>query len=224
MKMRHEYKHRLNFGDYAILAPRLAAVMTRDKHAGANGKYRVRSLYFDTYEDKALKEKLDGVDRREKFRIRCYPGSTSQIILLEKKSKIKGLCNKVSEKITEDECKKIIKGDIDAFKTDERPLLVELWHKMRAGLAPKAIIEYEREAFVFPAGNVRVTFDSNIKTSLKPSDFLDEASPLVPAGDEPLILEVKYDGFLPAFIGCILQVGSRRAAACSKYALGRIYG
>lgn len=70
MQARHEYKHSLNYTDYILLRDRLKRTMQRDSHADKNGEYRVRSLYFDTPGDKALREKIDGVDRREKFRIR----------------------------------------------------------------------------------------------------------------------------------------------------------
>lgn len=54
--------------DFLTLRMRLAAVMQRDSHA-VDEKYEIRSLYFDTPSDRALREKLDGVNRREKFRI-----------------------------------------------------------------------------------------------------------------------------------------------------------
>jgi hypothetical protein len=223
--MRHEYKHRLNYGDYAALACRLRAALGRDPHAGADGTYRVRSLYFDTPDDRALREKQGGVDRREKIRIRRYPGSGSPVIHLEKKIKIHGLCHKSSAPLSEGEASRILVGDIAWMAHDARPLVVEFLHKLRcARLAPKAVIEYVREPYVHAAGNVRVTFDSRIGTSLSSAAFLDDGAAFLPAGEEIVLLEVKYDAFLPGFIEDLLQIGSRRAAACSKYALGRCYG
>jgi len=299
LQWRHEYKHQLNYADYIILQGRLRAALSRDSHVGADGKYRVRSLYFDTPDNRALFEKLDGVDRREKFRIRRYlstdlttdasaaihgggaafplsaaptaftskpgqgafapalgqseiatriargaehsfapgdaPGSHQNAapgiasapasIRLEKKSKIRGLCNKQSALLTEAECQRLLAGDICWMADANRPLLAELYSKMRGqGLRPKTIIEYTREPFVYAAGNVRVTFDSGIRTGIRSTDFLDDAVPLAPADEVPVLLEVKYDAFLPSFVESLLQVGSRRAAACSKYALGRVYG
>ena len=81
---RHEWKHMVGYGDLLALRSRLAAVMAQDSH-GVNGRYAVRSLYFDNLRDKALREKLDGVDCREKFRVRYYNGDLS-LLLLEKKS------------------------------------------------------------------------------------------------------------------------------------------
>jgi hypothetical protein len=225
--MRHEFKYRLNYLDYAVLASRLRAVLPRDAHTGPDGKYRVRSLYFDTPGDRALREKIDGTDRREKFRIRRYPGmdAAPQRIMLEKKVKIHGLCRKTAAPLTEDECRRIIAGDVEWMAFGAHPLNTELYSKMRGqALLPKTIIEYVREPFVCAAGNVRVTFDTEIRTGIRSTDFLDDAMPLAPAGEEIVLLEVKYDAYIPGYIEDLLQVGSRRAAACSKYALGRVYG
>ena len=86
MKLRHEYKHQINLSDIIQLRTRLGAVMMRDENATEDGTYFVKSLYFDNYMDKALREKIDGVDRREKFRIRYY-GTDTTFIRLEKKAK-----------------------------------------------------------------------------------------------------------------------------------------
>jgi hypothetical protein len=224
MQARHEYKHSLNYGDYIILRDRLKMTMQRDSHADKNGEYRVRSLYFDTPGDKALREKIDGVDGREKFRIRRYIGADDYLVL-EKKSKLHGLCYKESSPFTPGELVRLQGGIFEWMAADTRELVRELYAKIRyEGLRPKTIVDYIREPFICPAGNVRVTFDREIKTGLFSTDFLNDDLPIVKAGDEIVLLEVKYDQFIPDHIVQLLQLGSRRACACSKYALCRIYG
>jgi hypothetical protein len=198
--------------------------MKRDAHTDENGEYKVRSLYFDTPNDKALREKIDGVDRREKFRIRRYLGNTDYI-MLEKKSKAHGMCYKRSVKLFAEEVSKIQSGELTWMSSDERELVRELYSKMRSEqLKPKTVVDYIREPFTCIAGNVRITFDRDIRTGLFSTDFMSESLPTVKAGDELVLLEVKYDQFIPDYITSILQLGTRRAAACSKYALCRIYG
>lgn len=224
MQARHEYKHSLNYTDYIILRNRLKRTMQRDIHADKNGEYRVRSLYFDTPEDKALREKIDGVNKREKFRIRRYMGHDDYLIL-EKKSKRQGLCYKQSIELTREELELLQNGKIEWMTLDERRLIRELYAKMRFELLrPKTIVEYIREPFIFLAGNVRITLDREISTGLFSTDFLSDELPTVKAGDEIVLLEVKYDQFIPDHIVQLLQLESRRASACSKYALCRIYG
>ena len=225
MKMRHEIKHEITYHDMIILRKRLQTVMKRDSYA-KDGIYKIRSLYFDNISDKALREKIDGVNHREKFRIRYYNDDTS-FIRLEKKSKKSGLGNKQMATLTLEEAQKIIDGDYEWMKScKDRPLILELYTKMvLQGLRPKTIVDYTREPFTFDAGNVRVTLDYNIRTGLKCTDFLNSDCITIPAGDtNTIILEVKWDNYLPDIIKDIVQLEGRRGAAFSKYAVSRIYG
>lgn len=63
-KFRHERKYRIGYLQYIELRNRLRTVMQSDIHTGENGRYLIRSIYFDNYMDKALREKTDGVPRR----------------------------------------------------------------------------------------------------------------------------------------------------------------
>ena len=223
MKPRHEWKHEITAADRLILASRLSAVARRDRH-GQNGRYEIRSLYFDDPKDTALREKIDGVSRREKFRIRYYGGDASYICL-EKKSKWDGLCGKRSVLLSTQEVLALLDGDLDWMPDSGRPLVQELYWKMKSNvLRPRTIVDYTRDAFVFPAGNVRVTLDYNIRTGLGSTDFLNPDSVTVPAGDAPSILEVKWDEFLPDIIREAVQLPGRHTCAFSKYAVCRVYG
>ncbi len=220
MKFRHEYKHKINLSDILQLRPKLNAVMERDTFANADGTYVVKSLYFDNYTDKALREKLDGVDKREKFRIRYYNKDTS-LIRLEKKSKINGMCNKESVRITAEECQKIIDGDIGFMLDSGKPLLQELYAKMHYQLLrPKCIVAYTRESFIYPLGNVRVTIDSDICGSYDVNNFLNPDLSFLQLY-HTTILEVKWDEFLPQLIRDSVQTKNRNTSAFSKYAAVR---
>ena len=223
VQYRHEWKHELSFQDYLILRQRLRAVMEPDPHA-VDGRYFIRSLYFDNLNDKALREKLDGVNRREKFRMRYYNGDPS-LIHLEKKSKLDGLGTKFSADLTAAEAQKIVDGELDWMMDADRPLLRELYVKMRAqGLRPKTIVDYTREPFIYRPVNVRVTLDYDIRSGLGCTDFLDPRAVTVPAGDAPILLEVKWDAYLPDLIRDVVQLPGRHVSAFSKYAQCRIYG
>ena len=121
MQFRHELKHEITTMDMMTIRQRLRAVATQDPHA-IDGKYLIRSLYFDTPEDKALLEKQAGVSRRQKFRIRYYNKDTS-VIHLEKKSKAAGLGTKVSASISKEQADSIVKGDIAWMKDHENDLI-----------------------------------------------------------------------------------------------------
>ena len=220
---RHEWKHIINHADKIAIRQRLRAVAQVDANA-ADGRYLIRSLYFDNISDKALREKLDGVNRREKFRIRYYNGNTDQIHL-EKKSKWNGLGTKDRTLITADEAQRIVDGDLSWMIGSDRPLVQELYVKMNSqGLRPKTIVDYTREPFVYAPGNVRVTLDYNIRTGLLCTDFLNPDCITIPAGAGETILEVKWDEYLPSVIRDAVQLGSRQLSAFSKYAACRMYG
>ena len=222
MKLRHEWKHEINMSDYIVLRQRLSTVMQYDEHY-QSGKYEIRSLYFDNLYDKALMEKINGVSKREKFRIRLY-NSDESFISLEKKTKIGGLTNKQSNILTADEARMLSQGSYDGIEVGDRAVLLELIEKMKTqGLMPKTIVDYTREAFVYAPGNVRVTLDYNIRTGMYSTDLLNSESITVPAGNV-IILEVKWDEFLPDIIRDIVQLTGRQSSPFSKYAACRIYG
>ncbi|MDE6923626.1 MAG: polyphosphate polymerase domain-containing protein [Oscillospiraceae bacterium] len=219
---RHEWKHEISLADRMVLRARLAAVCRADGHA-VNGTYLVRSLYFDNPADKVLREKIDGVNRREKFRIRCYNGDLS-LIHLEKKSKRGGLGTKETAELSAAEVQAVVDGELDWMMDSGRPLVQELYHKMRTqGLRPRTIVDYTREPFVYGPGNVRVTLDYDIRTGLGCTDFLNSSCVTIPAGGPAAVLEVKWDAFLPDIIRDAVQLEGRRASAFSKYAACRIY-
>lgn len=222
MKFRHEYKHYLSYSDYLSIRQRLMAVLNYDRHVDGSGEYKIRSLYFDNYKDKALREKLNGINYREKFRIRCYNDSDS-LIRLEKKSKINGLTNKVSTQLTPQQTQMIIDGDIQWMIESDDKLIHEFYSKIKSQLLrPKTIVDYVREPFVFRAGNVRITFDKQISSGISSTEFFDDKLPTVRAGDASVILEVKYDEFLPDFIRNMIQTNNCQSSAFSKYAACRI--
>ena len=247
---RHELKYKISYPDYLAMRSRLRPVMKADPHAAAGGRYLVRSVYFDNLNDKALREKIDGVAKREKFRIRYYNDDLSYIVL-EKKMKIGSLCLKCSAPITEEECRKILSGgrssvtdggrsstidggrgsmrngDLSFMKEHPQELVRELYAKMTYQLLrPRVLVSYTREPFIYPAGNVRVTFDSDIRTSLFHQEFLTKEAAGISATDEPqdVYLEVKFDAFLPEVVQDLIRVKGIRQHAFSKYSASRRFG
>ena len=217
IRYRHEWKHEIRYVDLLTIRQRLRAVAIPDPHA-QDGKYLIRSLYFDNLNDKALREKVDGVNRREKFRIRYYNGDLN-LIHLEKKSKVSGLGTKYSAGLSAEEAQAIVDGRLDWMMDSGRSLVQELYTKMKfQGLRPRTIVDYTREPFIYGPGNVRVTFDYNIRTGLGCVDFLNPDCITIPAVDAGIILEVKWDNFLPSIIRDAVQTPGRRVTAFSKYA------
>ena len=225
-KYRHELKYSISLADRMALVQRLRPLMQRDPHTDETGRYTIRSVYFDNYKDKALREKLNGVQTREKFRIRYYNDDLS-FITLEKKIKHNDLCKKLDAPLTAEEYRRILQAPGPWMLEHPEPLVGELYCKMKLQqLRPRVLVSYVREPYIYDAGNVRVTFDSHIRTSLFQRDFSDGAISDICATDAPgdVILEVKYDAFLPGIIRCLLQSEELRQQAFSKYGSCRRFG
>ena len=222
---RHELKYAVSYGDHLAIRSRLSKIMSQDPHVSGNGRYLIRSIYFDNTDDKVLRDKINGIGKREKFRIRYYNDDLS-FISLEKKMKIGNLSLKYSSQITEEELRKILGGDISFLKESKDDLLMEFYSKMKfQRLRPRVLVSYIREPYIYKAGNVRITFDSDIRTSLYDNSFLSNINN-ISASDQPgdMLMEVKYDAFLPEIIQDIIQTPAIRQQAFSKYGACRRFG
>ena len=222
MEYRVENKYLVTDADLAVLAGRLNCIMQPDKNQTGDG-YEVRSLYFDDCWDSCMEDNESGIDQRKKYRIRTY-GAEAKVIHLEIKEKIRGLTKKTACDLTRQEQNQILEGPV-SLEFDDRKPLNQLKLQMRTCLMqPKAIISYDRFAYVCPSGNVRITFDRNIMASPYVDALFEEhitgMVPVLPAGMH--VLEVKYDEFLPDYIAEVLELGNLRQTAFSKYYLGRL--
>ena len=218
---RHELKYLITSAQVEMLKSRLTGILTPDSHA-VGGSYRIRSLYFDDYDDRCFYENENGVDPREKFRIRIYNGSTDRITL-ECKRKERGKTLKTACPLTLEQTKQLMDGIPLGNIARQMPLLRKLTARMlTARMRPVVMVEYDRVPYVYRLGNVRITLDTNISSSSEISRFLEPdipRRPVMPLGQQ--LLEVKYDAYLPDFIYRSLQLSSLRQTAFSKYYLCR---
>ena len=223
MIYRHEVKHIINRSDAIAIRNNMTAVASSDRHVQEDGTYLIRSLYFDDLNDTALWEKLDGVNERRKFRIRYYNNDLS-FIMLECKMKRDNVGVKLQERLTQEELRKIMDGDLAWMVSSGRPLLVTLYVEMKTkGLRPRCVVEYKRIPFIYGPGNVRVTIDWNVRTG-PPAQFMDPEGLTLPVDGDPMILEVKWDDYLPSVIRRAVAIRGRRQGSFSKYAACRVYG
>ena len=223
MDFRNEQKYLCTKGDVQILRSRLRGLLSMDSHTPNDAGYRVRSVYFDDCDDRALDQNLDGVDDRVKFRIRMYNTDTSYI-RLEVKRKKAGLTSKEDCLLTREQTEAILSGHCTAVTADSPAPLRYLYAEMNTHLLrPRAVIEYSRAAMTGAPGNVRITFDTGLGCTADCTRFLEPVIPLrpiLPAGQA--VLEVKYDAFLPDWIAQTVELGNLRQMTFSKYAYARL--
>lgn len=220
---RNEWKYRCMENDLCIIKNRLDAILEKDVHSSSDGKYEIHSLYFDDYRDTCVKENDAGISERVKYRIRYY-GNAHDFMRLERKEKRDGRCLKKSCQISMDEYENILNGDVDKLVWEtQKPLLRQFGVQcMTRQFSPKAIIDYERTAYVEEIANIRITLDENISVSDDLYQFLEGDYIKYPIQDKKEhVLEVKFDYILPNYIKRIITNRNLVQSSFSKYGLGR---
>jgi len=218
---RHELKYYINYFEYHTLRNRLRMVLKHDKYADEDGNYHIRSLYFDDIKNEALFEKQSGTLKRNKYRIRIY-NLNDDVIKLESKERIGQFIHKTSQTISKTEYDFLVNGEFEKLDRSKPLVNTFLIDSEINRLKPKVIVDYVREAYMSPINNIRITFDKFLKTGLYKTDIFDKNVPTIDVVEEPkMILEIKYDNFLPDFIKNILQIESAQRYAISKYVICR---
>lgn len=221
---RHEFKYPLTHGQILMEEARITPLMSKDAHAAPKGYYNIRSLYFDDYENSCYIDNENGVDNREKYRIRIYDRNPDHISL-ELKQKIRGKTGKRSCAISRSQCRMLMEGQIPPDIDPSQQVLGRLSYLMAVRLMrPVIIVDYDRVPYVYRPGdaNVRVTFDRNITSVSNIYSFLDEhiqGRGVMPKGQA--LMEIKFDDFLPDEIQSLLQLEGLSASTFSKYYLCR---
>lgn len=220
LPLRHEQKYFINEMQYHLLSSALDRVLHRDPNGDENNEYHIRSLYFDTVFDTALYDKLDGVQNRDKYRIRIY-NLSDRIIKLECKTKVGSLISKRSLTIPRDLCEQLMAGDPYGLETTRSGLLTDVYREMTVNLLrPAVLVDYVREAYLHPAEEVRITFDKQLRTGMYAKDLFDPTVPTIPPFENnEIILEVKYNQVLPPYIRDLLctYCPNAQQSAISKY-------
>ncbi|HWR20099.1 MAG TPA: polyphosphate polymerase domain-containing protein [Clostridia bacterium] len=224
-KFRHELKYYLNQGDYELMSKRLRLTMEQDRFAKLReGEYFIRSLYFDDINDSAFRQKLAGDNYRDKYRLRIY-NLRDDVIKLERKHKEQNYILKESINLNRTEAESIIAGDYNVLLNREEPFARRMYRTFKtAPYKPCVLVDYMREAYTFSVEDVRITFDKNVRTGYRSIDLFNPNVITYPAiSDYDMVLEVKFNRYLPTYVRSLLQTGAHARSAISKYCLCRKY-
>ncbi len=224
--LRHELKYFISPKQYYLLSDALDKVLWRDPNGDENNEYHIRSLYFDTVFNDALFDKYDGVQNRNKYRIRIY-NLSDRVIKLECKTKVGSLISKRSLTIPRDLCEQLIAGDPTGLEATRSGLLGDMFREMTVNLLrPVVIVDYVREAYLHPAEEVRITFDKQLRTGMRSIDLFNPHVPTMPPFENgEIILEIKYNRVMPPYIRNLINTycGDAQQSAISKYTWCRKY-
>lgn len=219
---RHEIKILLPAAECETLRPKLAALLDPDPNTGETGEYFIRSLYFDDLNKTSYREKLSGVADRRKYRLRIYNCSDS-VIKLECKEKRGEQIRKRSLSVSRECADAMINGDFSLLSEIDNPLAKEVL-SLASGkrLRPSVVVDYDREAYLHPVSNVRLTFDKALHAGIDTFDIFDKNLATLPVFvDGAVIFEVKYDDILPAFLRGVISSAHGSRMALSKFTLCR---
>ncbi len=222
--LRHELKYYLRENEAILLRKLMKDFMQMDENMINKDGYLVSSIYFDDFFHRAMQEKLAGEEHRKKFRIRSYD-LNDQLIRLECKEKFNQYISKRSAILSRDEYNKILRGEVNFLTSRKESVCREFFSYCKTSmLHPVVVVEYLREAYILSAGNVRITFDKEVSASLNTMDLFSKDYVTNRSLDEgTMILEVKYDDFLPAYIQQIINIVNKEQCAISKYVMCRDY-
>ena len=222
-KFRHELKYYINYFDYEILRRKLEIILSRDKFTGNQNDYHIRSLYYDDLSNTALFEKQSGILERKKYRIRIY-NLSDKVIKLEKKSRIGAFINKTSVSLTRSEYDLLKNKEFSFLKNKNNSLCNEFYFDLVSShYQPTVLVDYRREPFVYDINNIRITFDKSLRTGLYNTELFSKNSTTDVLEEPKLIMEVKFDHFLPDFIRNLIQINASQRYAISKYVICRKY-
>ena len=222
-KYRNEIKFVINKDTAEILKNKLSHLMDIDANSTSeDNSYFIRSLYFDDLYSNAYYEKMDGVEYRKKYRIRLYNSDTS-FIRLECKYKHENKTSKDQILIDKSICDKIINGNIEELDISKPNLLTKFVIDYRSrNLKPSIIVDYKRLAYTYPVSDVRVTFDSKIRSGRYNYNLYDEdLTTYKIIDDNEVVLEVKFNEILPEQIAIVLSTVPMIRQAFSKFAMCR---
>jgi len=219
-RLRHELKYYIAPNEYEALRRRVATVMRLDRNSIGNEGYHIRSLYFDNINETALFDKNNGAFQRKKYRIRIYNRSDA-VIKLERKSKFNEFTAKESASLTREQFDSLMIGESQFLLESGDLLMREFYYDLLHGqLKPSVVVDYIREAYIYPVSDVRITFDKQLQAGVQSFDIFDPDLVTLESIDGPRqILEVKYNQFLPDFIKHLIQLSSHNRSTISKYVL-----
>ncbi|GIO12903.1 molecular chaperone [Cohnella xylanilytica] len=219
-KLRHEHKYYISMNEYEGLRRRIRPLLAMDRNSIGEEGYHIRSLYFDDAHERSLFDKNNGYFHRKKYRIRIY-NISDKIIKLERKSKYNEYVAKESASLSRTQVDNLLKGEYDSLREIGSPVAEDFYWDLRAGkMRPSVIVDYWREAYIEPFSDTRITFDKELSAGLHEFDLFDDKVSTWYALNEPkMILEVKYNHYLPGSVAGLLQMSAHQRSTISKYVL-----
>ena len=220
---RHELKFYISRSDYEYVSSILKTLMQKDEHQNLERGYFIRSLYFDDVLESSVEEKLDGIELRDKYRLRVYDTSLNWA-KLERKRKVNNFVQKSSVTVTRNEAEEIITGNYDSLLQKKSKDAISIYFDLkRKYFRPTVIVDYIRDVYKLDYNEIRITFDKHLRANTEDFQlFSDDVVTHPLQRDDVIEMEVKFNTCLPAWFKDFLDFNSSVNMAISKYCHGRM--
>lgn len=220
---RKELKFYISYKEYVVLSNLLKKVLIPDKHNKNDNGYFIRSLYFDTLDNKEFEDKMAGIEHRSKYRIRIYD-LKSHTAKFEAKRKFNEIAFKETVAISREDAIEIQKRNYEVMLKYNNKFLNKAYKEFKKSqYYPVVVIDYLREAYTYDLNNIRIVFDRFLKSSTLQLDLFSKDVFTTQRLNKNLVLmEIKYNGFIPDWLKKIIQIPSAERSAISKYCIGRL--
>lgn len=212
--MRKEIKYKLSLVEASWLENILDKVLKIDENSNLNGDYNVKTIYFENYLRETTLDKKRNINNLSKYRIRMYENNPNSIFL-ERKTNCSGIIKKDSEKVTKGFVEDVMKGNLYNI-LDKNSLLKTTFYLQMILKQYRSyiLIEYMRKAYIEEKSNVRITLDRNIKSTMDYNSFFDNSFNEYKSCF--IILEIKYDKYIPDFVKDLLKGLDKNQISNSK--------
>jgi len=218
---RQEIKYFFRDTDLHTIKDILSFYMIIDSNCKNNTSYKLSSLYFDSFFNDDLNQKLNGVINRKKYRLRFYNDNFING-KFEIKRKFGNTISKSSLPLDKKQTLEILNNDFSSllrkgYKAEAYELIQKIYR-------PKSLVTYERIAFTLPYNQIRITIDSNLRThgyNFNLKNNLTQGISLCPKGHQ--IMEIKFCDSIPKIILDALSSFFVSRTAISKYTSSRIF-
>ena len=221
---RNEKKYIMDEKIYNKLLMRLGDYMELDAYNVGQEFYSISNIYYDSLDDKLIRNSIEKPVYKEKLRVRSYGiPSIEDIVYIEIKKKYKDNVNKrrtaiklgdaydylnndICPDLNQDQMNKQVFNEIDYFKN---------FYK----IIPKVLISYDRRAyFEQNDGCFRLTFDTNIKSRRNNIKLEDGNYGQKLLEDGQFLMEVKISNAAPLWFTRLMSELDIFPISFSKYA------
>ncbi len=210
---RFELKYLINKEQKARLLELTCEHMALDKY----GKTLIRNIYFDTDDYRLIRRSIEKPAYKEKLRVRSYGEKReNEPVFVELKKKYEQIVYKRRISLSEDEALRWLLGEacpVDTQITRE----IDYFKKHYAPLYPKVYLSYERDAYYELGGELRVTFDENIRAGEYSLNFDPEGDTELVIDPELSVMEIKCSGGIPLWMVRVLSAEKIYKTSFSKY-------